>query len=36
MDLRTVIGSVPHEEQRSAKRRRTFTTDFKQHFMSFA
>ena len=34
MDLQTVIDSVPiHEEQRSARPRRTFTTEFKQHLI---
>ena len=34
MDLKTVIDSTPiHEEQRSARPRRTFTTEFKQHLI---
>lgn len=34
MDLKTVIGSAPiHEEQRSTRPRRTFTTEFKQHLV---
>ncbi|MDV8156629.1 transposase [Acinetobacter bereziniae] len=34
MNLQTVIDSVPiHEEQCSARPRRTFTTEFKQHLI---
>mgnify|MGYP003619577864 CR=1 FL=1 len=34
MDLKTVIDSTPiHEEQRSVRPRRTFTTEFKQHLI---
>ncbi|MFW1945204.1 transposase [Acinetobacter guillouiae] len=34
MDSKTVIDSAPiHEEQRSARPRRTFTTEFKQHLV---
>ncbi|MBU3086656.1 MULTISPECIES: IS66-like element accessory protein TnpA [Acinetobacter] len=34
MDLKTVIDSTPiHKEQRSARPRRSFTTEFKQHLV---
>jgi len=34
MDLQTVIDNIPiHEEQRSERPRRTFTTEFKQHLI---